>query len=323
MDGQQNFKIKKILMQADYPRLLQRGLKFLALNFVLLGFLFVPRVEANPPADAHFKSGLQLGLQKKWAQAEAEYRKAIALDPKNATYKSYLADALAAQGKFAQAQNSYKRGAPAGKTVPRLAAKKPVTARRTASKPVRARPSTSSSSSHTTSGSTQGMPAIPLPPAGNDGDGNLKGREEPLIIMREETTTTATTETSEHGWHQPSKAALIHYDKGVMVYSQNQQWPQAEAEYRAALRLDPKFDECWDALGDALFKQSKWQDAEKAYREAARLQPAERDYHIHLAVALLKQSRRTEATTEAKEAMRLGLEDHEVFDELGLTKATH
>lgn len=50
-----------------------------------------------------------------------------------------------------------------------------------------------------------------------------------------------------------------------------------------------------------------------------RLNPDESLYHAQLANALLKLNRRDEAMKEAQEAIRLGLEDHEVFDELELT----
>jgi hypothetical protein len=118
--------------------------------------------------------------------------------------------------------------------------------------------------------------------------------------------------------HRSPAAAQAHYDKGSEYYD-NGLWAQAESEYRQALKLDPKFDECWKMLGDASSHQNKWAEAEKAYREATRLKPGEGYYHAQLASALLKLGRRDEAITAARKAIQLGLEDHEVFDELGLT----
>jgi tetratricopeptide (TPR) repeat protein len=118
--------------------------------------------------------------------------------------------------------------------------------------------------------------------------------------------------------YQPRADAQALYDKGSEYYEE-QKWAKAEAEYRKALKLDPKFDECWNMLGNALFKQSKWAEAEKAFREASRLNPNESYYHAQLAGALLKLGRRDEAMAAAKKGVALGLEDHEVFDELGLT----
>src|SRR5262245_32996131 len=80
---------------------------------------------ANAAGDVHFKKGLQLANQKKWAQAEAEYRKAIALDPKNAVYQTFLADALSAQGKFKEAKGSYTKSDSLKKSPAASTAKKP------------------------------------------------------------------------------------------------------------------------------------------------------------------------------------------------------
>jgi tetratricopeptide (TPR) repeat protein len=99
-------------------------------------------------------------------------------------------------------------------------------------------------------------------------------------------------------------------------YAAEGKWPQAEVEYRAALKAHPASSECWNDLGNAFFEQGKWQDAEKAHRAAVRLDPKESFFHAQLALDLLRQNRKPEALKEANEAKRLGLEDHEVFDEL-------
>jgi len=95
-------------------------------------------------------------------------------------------------------------------------------------------------------------------------------------------------------------------------------WTQAMQRFRAALQLDPNNSEAWSGLGDAYANSNQWSEAEKAYRGAVRANPQESLYHAQLAKALLKQGRRAEAIKEAQTARRLGLEDHEVFDELGV-----
>jgi tetratricopeptide (TPR) repeat protein len=234
---------------------------------------------ANPQAKTHFKRGLEHSLQQNWKAAEAEYREAVRLDPGNPTYRSYLADALAAQGKFQQAQESVqqqKKLEKAAPVQPKATTPKPAIATTTKPPPSPTKP--------------PAPPAVkPTPPPPSD-----QG-----ITIIESTLT-----------DDPIATAIQLYEEG--------QWPQAEAEYRRVLRLKPGLYEGWNGLGDTYSKLGKWAEAEKAYREAVRLLPEESYYHAQLAYALLKQGRQDEARRVAQQAIRLGLENHEVFDELGL-----
>jgi len=108
-----------------------------------------------------------------------------------------------------------------------------------------------------------------------------------------------------------------HFQTGI-AFAEDGKWSQAEAEYRAAVRLAPALDDCWYALGEACAEQKKWPDAVTAYQQAVRLQPDFGIYHADLALALLRQGRRPEATKEAQEAIRLQETDHPVYKELGL-----
>jgi len=100
-----------------------------------------------------------------------------------------------------------------------------------------------------------------------------------------------------------------------------EKWVQASDLLRQALQLNPELSDGWNSLGDMYMHQKKWPEAEKAFREAVRRAPNESYLHAQLGSALLQLGRRDEAKKEAQAAIRLGLEDHELFDMLGLKGA--
>jgi tetratricopeptide (TPR) repeat protein len=299
-----------------HKTLLRRGALASALVFILTCC-----ADANPQAQAHYKKGLQLSLQKKWSQAEAEYRRAIALDPKNAEYHSSLADALAAQGKFEQAQNTYKQSDQIEKTNPQPRYKKPAPHRVGSTPHAKPKPKTpvakssSKSPRSPTTGTARGntstktrIPNFPLPPVGDDGEGVKDGER---VVTRSDGDTIIVLPGDDF------MEADSNFERGLEL-EQQAKWPQAEAAFRAATKATSRNAEAWRALGDVQFKQGKWQGAETSHRAAVRLRPEEGWYRAQLAADLLKQGRRDEAAEEARAAIRLGVADHEVFDELGL-----
>jgi len=264
-------------------------------------------------AVAHFKRGLEFSLQQNWKSAETAYREAIRLDPNNPRYRAYLSSALAAQGKFAQAQQSSQqekqlkkmgyKPAPFERTRTRTAAK---SRPRIATPPVAARLTQPGTNVRTTSTrNADGRTVTTRNPVGDAFDGlNLPD------IASGTSGSNASTADSASGDATLANATRLYEDE---------KWPQAEAEYRRVLRANPQLDDGWNGLGDVCAKQNKWSEAEKAYREAVRLKPQEGLYHAQLAKALLKQGRRAEALKETQTAVGLGLEDHEILDELELS----
>jgi tetratricopeptide (TPR) repeat protein len=79
--------------------------------------------------------------------------------------------------------------------------------------------------------------------------------------------------------------------------------PDAEVEYRAALKLNPDAASVHDNLGDALHAQGKHAEAE--FRTGFKLNPDDAQHHFNFAEALLKQNRLAEAETELRRAVTL------------------
>lgn len=248
---------------------------------------------ANPEANKHFKRGLEYSLQQNWKAAEAEYREAVRLEPTNPTYRSHLADVLAAQGKFQQAQESVQQQKKLEKT---------------SAKPTQP-PKTTTPTKPTTTATKPPTTKPPSPPTVQPPAPPITKPAPPPVVQPPANPGISIIENTLSD--DPIATAIQFYEDG--------NWTQAEAEYRRVLRLRPGLDEGWNGLGDTYFKQNKWAEAEKAYREAVRLRPEESYYRAQLANALLKLGRMDPAKKEAQEAIRLGLMDHEVFDELGIT----
>ncbi|MGD0221373.1 MAG: tetratricopeptide repeat protein [Terriglobia bacterium] len=83
------------------------------------------------------------------------------------------------------------------------------------------------------------------------------------------------------------------------------QHPQAEQEYRAALRIDPENADLYASLAYVLIRQQRWIDAESALRSALRLDPNNDMAHNNLGVALGTKRDIDGAIAEFREALRL------------------
>src|SRR5262249_187444 len=69
-----------------------------------------------------------------------------------------------------------------------------------------------------------------------------------------------------------STAAEVFVNQGDAAAKQKR-WPQAEAEYRQAVDLDPSNARLRVKLGNALSQQKKWDEAAAQYTVAVRLEP--------------------------------------------------
>jgi len=93
--------------------------------------------------------------------------------------------------------------------------------------------------------------------------------------------------------------------------------PDAEKEYRDALRLRPGLPEAHLALGEVYASASQWPKAEEEFRLQAKLQPGNAEAAYRLGAALLEQGKAREARTELVRADRLLPEMPETLYSLG------
>lgn len=93
--------------------------------------------------------------------------------------------------------------------------------------------------------------------------------------------------------------------------------PEAEKEYRDALRLRPGLPEVHLALGEVYAGASQWAKAEEQFRMQAKLQPGNAEAAYRLGAALLEQGKAHEARSELSRADRLLPEMPETLYSLG------
>ncbi len=91
----------------------------------------------------------------------------------------------------------------------------------------------------------------------------------------------------------------------------------AEAAFRAALRLQPDFVEAHNNLGTALRVLNRLAEAEAAYREALRLKPDYTDALVNLGVVLHMQNRGGEAIASLMRALQIDPRSAEAHNNLG------
>ncbi|MFZ1010188.1 MAG: tetratricopeptide repeat protein [Candidatus Sulfotelmatobacter sp.] len=93
--------------------------------------------------------------------------------------------------------------------------------------------------------------------------------------------------------------------------------PEAEKEYREAIRLRPGLPEVHLALGEVYAGASQWARAEEEFRLQTKLQPGNAEAAYRLGAALLEQGKAKEARTELVRADHLMPEMPETLYSLG------
>jgi len=83
------------------------------------------------------------------------------------------------------------------------------------------------------------------------------------------------------------------------------QMPQAEADYKEALKLRPDLPEVHMELGEVYASSGQWQKAEEEFRAQTKLQPGNAEAAYRLGNALLEQGKAKEARPELQRADRL------------------
>jgi tetratricopeptide (TPR) repeat protein len=99
------------------------------------------------------------------------------------------------------------------------------------------------------------------------------------------------------------------------------QMPQAEKEFREALRLRPDTPELHLELGLVYAGSSQWAKAEEEFRAQTRMQPGSAEAAYRLGSALLQQGKAAEARTELERSNRLLPDMPETLYSLGKAAA--
>jgi tetratricopeptide (TPR) repeat protein len=95
------------------------------------------------------------------------------------------------------------------------------------------------------------------------------------------------------------------------------QMPQAEKEFREALKLQPNLPEVHLELGMVYAGASQWDKAEQEFRAQSKLQPGNAEAAYRLGSSLLQQGRAREALAELQRANRLMPDMPETLYSLG------
>jgi serine/threonine-protein kinase len=109
---------------------------------------------------------------------------------------------------------------------------------------------------------------------------------------------------------------LAHGNLGSALHAQGR-FKEAEAPIREALRLKPDYHQAYSNLGVVLHSQGRDKEAEVACREAIQLQPDYPNAHHNLGNALLGQRRLKEAEAAYRTAIRLKPDYHMAHSNLG------
>lgn len=99
------------------------------------------------------------------------------------------------------------------------------------------------------------------------------------------------------------------------------QMPQAETDYKEALRLQPNLPEVHMELGEVYASSGQWEKAEQEFRAQAKMQPGNAEAAYRLGNALLEQGKAKEARPELQRADRLLPEMPETLYALGKAAA--
>ncbi len=258
-------------------------------------FVFLRAAHAAMPAASSTNTALELhnrgslfSDEKKWPEAEAEYQKAVALEPGNAIYRARLGTALYEQRKYAEAEAAYRE---ASRLDPKNASYLNSLGNCIWNQNRRMEAETYYK---------QGLAADPRHfwLNHNLANGlNLRGdykAAEPYAKMAVELA--------------PNNFAA------QLVYANNlaglKQPEAAEKAFNRALEIDPKATGAWNELGNLQFDQRNYKAAESSYRKAIELDSASNStYRSNLAGALCLLARYDEADAMANESLKLNADN--------------
>jgi tetratricopeptide (TPR) repeat protein len=236
------------------------------------------------PAQSHDRLGKALAQQKRWSEAIAAYRQALAIDPQLWTAYRNLAEALEQQGQLEEASEFWYQA-------------------------FQRAPEQATPAQHLTLGnrlwqqgkSDAAMECYRTAIASN-----------PKLVVAYHNLGEALSQQGR--WEEAiacyqrvleiePNTAQTHHGLGDL-FGKQQQWQEAAAAYRKAIELNPAFSWSYNNLGDALRHQQQWQEAAVAYRKAIELNPAFAWSPYNLADVLAKQGEWEEAIGLYRHAMQ-------------------
>jgi len=104
---------------------------------------------------------------------------------------------------------------------------------------------------------------------------------------------------------QTTRGNFVAYNQLGLYLADQGRLPEAIAKYRAALTMNPSYDEALNNLGSALAKQGRSADAIACYEAALKIQPRRPGIHNNWGVALADMGRLDEAVAHYLEALKL------------------
>jgi uncharacterized caspase-like protein len=269
-------------------------------------YYFIPAKSSNVQPSVPIKSAQQYALdgnnyfnQKKWQEAEREYRRAVALEPTNPIWRNKVVQTLFYQGKFEEAEYELKYA-------------------------IRLKPDDASlhynlgilfgNQKQFEKAADEFKEAVRLDPGNPSYQETLKE-----IISASSTSTSKGNSTpptelntapphssNSNNSESPSTvgAADSYIKKGDQL-SNEKKWRAAELEYRKAVEVESNKAEWLNRLGYTLIQQKSWKEAQKIFERAVNLEPQVSTWHSNLGWALQWQEKWNEAEAQYREAIKL------------------
>ncbi|MBI4164691.1 MAG: tetratricopeptide repeat protein [Acidobacteria bacterium] len=114
----------------------------------------------------------------------------------------------------------------------------------------------------------------------------------------------------------PPQVVLARHKRRAKAFEEHGAGADAEAEYRAAIALDPKDFELQTGLARSLALQQKWDGAVAAYRLSLTQKPNDFEATYNLGLALERSGNQTEAINTWADAVKIKPDDPLPFEQL-------
>ncbi|MBV8857897.1 MAG: tetratricopeptide repeat protein [Acidobacteria bacterium] len=279
-EGQHGMRTASLTLKEKLFRDLKLLAATVALFFLVVVSIFITR---GIRASYHDSKGDTLNGQKKYAEAEAEYRKAVEIEPDTTKHHDNLGLVLLRQGKYGDAEIEYRKAVELDPINADYHNKLGVTLLQ--------------QDKHAEA-EAEHRKAIGLDPSVAMYHDNLG-----LVLLRQGKYGDAEVEQRK-AVSLDSNNADYHIHLGF-VLNEQEKYGEAGGEYLKAIELDPKNAKRHDSFGVALIRQGNYESAEVEYREAVELDPSNADYHNKLGLALIHQGKYGDAEGEYRKAIAL------------------